>query len=588
MAEIFGIVSTGALTPEDRAAFEALAAEFPVGAGGRVERQEGQAALVGVVSHHAADPVGVASGHEPAAAWLGLPGGEAGKPPSWLAHHSGAPARWEARAPWLACLIPAARPEARVVGDPFGLSPLYWRADGARVLFASRVAPLLRASGSSWRLDRAALHDLLVYEHVTGHRTLAEEVRVLAPGAFLEIAKGRVRERRYSDGPVAPLPGQGLGNSAVAEALGVELGGAVARAVDGVDRVAITLSGGLDSRALLGFAADAGASLRAYTFGVPGSRDVKLAAELAAARGVPHEVLTIEPSFLPEQLEHAVDVTGGMVGAAHFHILSLVDLVAERADAVLDGLGGDAFTGAHLGWGMFATRSSARVAELVQAQRATGFADGTARNALLEPDWALPPGETADATRRHADPSAQAWWTAHRFDLLERQRRFIQFGPHLFRARIDVRTPFYDRAVVDLLLRARADALFEQRAYRCMHAACLPDLAAVDEAGRGLPVGASTARRMARRIEDGLRRRVPGGSHAPSTLPTDYPAWLRGPLRAFIEERLLDGHGPLEGIVRRAAIEQLIRDHADGRDHTARLCVLLSLSTWLRRAGRPS
>jgi asparagine synthetase B (glutamine-hydrolysing) len=352
----------------------------------------------------------------------------------------------------------------------------------------------------------------------------------------------------------------------------------------------VTLSGGLDSRALLGCAVGQGASLRAYTFGVPGARDVAYAARLARSAGVAHRTLAIEPSFLPRWLDHALEVVGGAVGAIHFHILSLCEPVAAESELVLDGLGGDALTGAHLGWRWFLERSPARVAERVYRRRATAFADAGARRELLEPEWLAAAGwDPREATRRHARrDGSPAWWAGHRFDLIERQRRFIQFGPHLLRPFVDVRTPFYAPALVELLWHARASALFEQRAYRRMHARWLPALAAVPEAGRDLPLSAGTPRRMARRVLDAGRLRLPGAlrGEPDARSPTAYAEWFRGPLRGFLGERLLDGHAAVAGVVRRAAVERLLAEHVSGAaDHTPRLGVLLSLTAWLHGVG---
>lgn len=57
--------------------------------------------------------------------------------------------------------------------------------------------------------------------------------------------------------------------------------------------------------------------------------------------------------------------------------------------------------------------------------------------------------------------------------------------------------------------------------------------------------------------------------------------WFNGPLQAMLRRWLLD-EPHLESIgLRRAMVEALIRDHAQGREHTHRLYALLSLSMWL-------
>ena len=58
--------------------------------------------------------------------------------------------------------------------------------------------------------------------------------------------------------------------------------------------------------------------------------------------------------------------------------------------------------------------------------------------------------------------------------------------------------------------------------------------------------------------------------------------WLRGPLRGFCEDVLLDRATRERGLLDPAGIEALLREHAQGRDRSLQLWTLLMLELWLR------
>ena len=490
-------------------------------------------------------------------------------------------------APFALCLANSRDRSLTLVSDPYGLQPVYYAVWSGQLIFATRFGPLVRARLGDWSLDPEAILDLFTYEHVTGNRTLAREVQLLGPGQILRFESGGLDLRSYVH--TAPRVNEELQVDEVANEAYERLLTSTRTSLEDSDRVAITLSGGLDSRALLGCAARSDVEIQTYTFGTPRCKDVAYAAELSRRVGAAHHVVEIDHGFLPQWLDHAVEVYGGMVGAVHFHILSLADRLAAESQRVLDGLAGDALTGAHLKWQMLRAKTAEAAAACLYQQRASAFASREEREAIFHPDFlAETDYDPRSAVDRHFEDLGEAplWWGCHRFDLLERQRRFIQFGPHLLRPFTGVETPFYYAPLTGLWKRSPGRLLFEQRAYLRMHARHLPELAAVPDANRGIPVSWPQSIRFGKRVLDvALRRldaKVPLGLAPPTDSPTDYAAWFRGPLHVFLAERLLDGGSSMSGIIRPQAVEALLREHESGRaNRVSQLGCLLSFSTFL-------
>jgi asparagine synthase (glutamine-hydrolysing) len=113
-------------------------------------------------------------------------------------------------------LIDRARDRVAIANDTVASYPLYWRADGDGLVFASDLSAVLKMLPGAPRLDLRAVADYLTLGAVMGDKTLAEGVSILGPGTTLTYD---VRKRRSRDRAVRAhrgvLPRQGLEQSRV-------------------------------------------------------------------------------------------------------------------------------------------------------------------------------------------------------------------------------------------------------------------------------------------------------------------------------------------------------------------------------------
>src|SRR5436853_4074684 len=80
--------------------------------------------------------------------------------------------------------------------DRFGIKPLYWRAAGGVLSFASELKALRRHPGWSGALDPAALEAYLAYNSIPAPLSIFRDVRKLPPGHLLRWAPRRAPEVR--------------------------------------------------------------------------------------------------------------------------------------------------------------------------------------------------------------------------------------------------------------------------------------------------------------------------------------------------------------------------------------------------------
>ena len=89
--------------------------------------------------------------------------------------------------------------------DQFGVKPLYWWSDGARVALASEIGALLAAGLGQPEVDRMALDHYLACRFVPAPRTLFEGVDKLPPASMLDRRGGRApRVESWREPPGAP------------------------------------------------------------------------------------------------------------------------------------------------------------------------------------------------------------------------------------------------------------------------------------------------------------------------------------------------------------------------------------------------
>jgi asparagine synthase (glutamine-hydrolysing) len=194
-----------------------------------------------------------------------------------------------------AAVFDRARAELHVVTDRFGLRPIYVSERADSFAAASEIKALLpTGADTSW--SEAGVAEFFSFGHFYGGETFLRGVRAVAPATVVtwHARDHRVTERQYWNHP-RPLTGQSAG--ALDDAFDERFVTAVRRRARPGERLGLSLSGGLDARAILGVM-PAGVNLQTVSLGIDGSLDHRSAAELAAIAGVPHHPYLLDDTFL--------------------------------------------------------------------------------------------------------------------------------------------------------------------------------------------------------------------------------------------------------------------------------------------------
>lgn len=238
--------------------------------------------------------------------------------------------------------------EARLVTDRFGFRPLFYSQDGGVLLFASHLSGLLRMRGT---LPAPSLPHLLHYYHfgvTPGTATLLEGVHKVPPGRMLTVkpdADDPVTECRYFD-PLDLYEPDRYAQAEEAALVGLlseRLARAVERRVEGAGRIALAISGGVDSGLIAQKLKGAGVDFVCYNLAYAGFYDEDdRVARLGKTLGIPVVRLGVTAPEVIASFEMASAVSSEPVAINDAGLWLLAKRArAEGADTVWDGDGAD-------------------------------------------------------------------------------------------------------------------------------------------------------------------------------------------------------------------------------------------------------
>jgi asparagine synthetase B (glutamine-hydrolysing) len=214
--------------------------------------------------------------------------------------------------------VECTRAGVRVLTDQMGFMPVYVGRDalGQVVAVGTHLDSVAALAGRATDFDAVSLGDLLVSQYITFPHTTRRGVTQLEPASVTEFPTPSSGPVRGADvrttvlwQPSEPAPG----TEPLTQDLEAELEQALREAsrdvTRGVSRVALTLSGGLDSRLVLASIMP-GKVAAAITYATRENREVEVARRVAAAAGVPHHVAWRGEEFYADLMPRAVRLLG--------------------------------------------------------------------------------------------------------------------------------------------------------------------------------------------------------------------------------------------------------------------------------------
>jgi asparagine synthase (glutamine-hydrolysing) len=470
--------------------------------------------------------------------------------------------------------------------DRFGIKPLYYRAAGDDLEFASELRALPRGE-----IDLDALEAFLAFNSIPGPLSIFRDARKLMPGHVLVWEEGALTVEEYArPAPAAAADVRNASEDDLAEELRERLRESVRAHLVSDVPVGVLLSGGIDSSLLTAFAAlESGEPVRTFSIGFEeGSFDERANARLVAERyGTRHRELVLRPdaAMLLPALAEAYDEPFADSSALPTYLVS--QLAAQDVKVALSGEGGDELFGGYYTYqadllalrvGRLARLASPLVERLPVSHKAGSF-DYRAKRFVRAAH--LPPLERHHGWKEIFSPDVRAELTGrrHAWDPVDVYReRFAETeGAELLARLQDVDARVY--LVDDLLVKTDRASMAHSLEAR------VPFLdAAVDSFATALPtrhkVRWGGKKRLLRRSAGQLLPpEIVRGRKRGFSIPA--AAWLRGELEPFARETLSAETLRRQGYFRPEAVTRLLDDHTAGRvDLSRQLWGLLAFTLW--------
>jgi asparagine synthase (glutamine-hydrolysing) len=240
------------------------------------------------------------------------------------------------------------RPKLLLARDRLGIKPLYYTTIGDRMLFGSEIKSLLLSPEVQRHMNFEALHRYLAFRWVAGPETLFDGIYKLMPGHYLLWENGQCSSHRYWD--LHFDVDQTCNEQALVEEMRSILDRSIARHLISDVPLAVFLSGGLDSSAILALASrQARDPITAYTVAYrredgrleQSDEDAKYAQLVAKRFGAKYHEIILEPDvveLLPKVVWHLDEPVSDAAAISTYLICTAA---RSNAKVLLSGQGAD-------------------------------------------------------------------------------------------------------------------------------------------------------------------------------------------------------------------------------------------------------
>jgi asparagine synthase (glutamine-hydrolysing) len=432
-------------------------------------------------------------------------------------------------------------------------------------------------------LDDAGVAQLLAFGCTHGQQTLFRGVSLLEGGSLWSFERGETRKRRYIT-PACLETQPVMSRAAFNDEFSATFRTALPRYVGNGKGLGISLTAGLDTRMIMACLPATPSRPLAYTFSGQRERtlDERIAAQVAAARGLDHHVLRIGADFLSDYGRHVdktVHVTDGNFGATGAHEVYLNAKARQLAPIRLTG---------NFGSEVLRGMSTFKPLGLSQDMFTSDF--GAVVASTGRPD-------------AHADHPVT-------FSVFREIPSSLFGSLAAGRSQVTFRTPYLDNDIVSLAYRAPADARRSPDAALHLIGSSDSRLGRMPT-DRGIAVGGRGPVHMLRRIfaevtfkldylhKEGLPHWLSPLDPAINGLSVfgilglhkylPYRRWFRNELRGYISQVFSEARTLQSPYWNAAFLKSMAKDHATGRRNYVReINAVLTLEAVDRLFIRPA
>ena len=382
-----------------------------------------------------------------------------------------------------------------IVNDRYGFRKLYYWNGGNKFVFASEYKAISWFPDFPKKIDEFAFANLMTFGYVLDDRTLFEDIKLLPPASIAIVQDGTFSIRKYWDYSFYEEGDPKLSEDEYIDALAQKLTTAVKKRVNGVNRLSLPLSGGLDSRTMAAvlYRLNSVDYIKAYSYGHRHCYDVRFGKKIAKKLGFPHETIEITPDFINKHTKIFIYLDEAMAACDWaWGIISKKKAFAkDNINAVLTGFLGDVLFGSNLSFNsvLNTTKDNEAITKIYHSH-IDSFNDQESERYLNQHVYQRIRGHNLQVIQQTYNnaPTDNILNRARYVNLQQRQRKFtctqirdLEFFAYTF-------SPFIDNDFVDFVTHVPAELQVKQSLYKKMLIRHFPIVVKIGYSATGYPI----------------------------------------------------------------------------------------------------
>lgn len=423
-----------------------------------------------------------------------------------------------------------------LITDKYGFKPLYWGIINDDLVRSSELKGFLGHMDFEPVIDPQAVEEFFDIGYLLENRTWFNGVELVPPASVLsfDIQKSKVQIQHYwSWNEIKPMRGP-IHEGELVEELGRLFKSAVRKRVNNNERIGISLSGGLDSRAILAAVPEDYRPLHIFTFGQESCNDIRIATKVSKIKGAEHHILKLNSDNWLIQRIGGIWKSDGLFNLLHIHNIKFYNEYKSYIDFNLNGFLGDAILGG----------------------------------------------------------SYISDYESIEYKVRNRGRRFINQALAMGESWLIHRRPFFDKDLTNLIFSIPESLRQNSYIYNKTLLGTFPKYYNdIPWQTTGYPI--SYPKRLMKllefknRVVNKLKRESQrfGFNFKDLRSYTDYPAWIRQePAKSFFENLLLNKNALYPKYIDGNKVHRYVRDHRERKaNYHNELCLALTFELWLQQ-----
>lgn len=394
----------------------------------------------------------------------------------------------------------------KLMSDRYGMRLLYWYHKDGMMAWGSEVKAILAVNNVNKKLDSTSFECFMELGYLMGEHTWFEYIQLIKPASVIEYDLASDKAYQYHYWKWSEIEPSNMSFDEAANKLGKCFIQAVAKRFNPNEQIGISLSGGLDSRAIFAAVDHLHPDYNgyAYTFGITGCDDSTIAEQvISCSKKWQHENFYFSADNWFQPRIEKVWATDGMLDMMQMHGSEFLPNIVNHIEVNLNGYAGDTIFG-----GGFLT--NVPLNQRISDDNSRAFYGRFSHLTDIDNDF-----YDIECVEPHL--------------YMNRVRRFTIYGSVNALSWIDQRKPFFDNRVVELIFSLPDDYRANNRLYSAMLQNFFPKyFRSIPWQKTGKPAGViKKASIPTRAVRKGVRifKQLTG---IKSTLGyTDYPNWIR-------------------------------------------------------------